>query len=305
MISKPCIIRTAAEAKLTWDELLFRHITWMYKDTSPTHLCWSFTLMVNDRWGDSFSYVNLNFFMIIVNVELKFTSVPCFQLSLHLKSVQTQKPLFFCHRRLWCNIILQAPWMERVALTTFICKSLRGSVLLTYKSRRHQRFALWFVAGKHQICTNGKKKGEKKHYWQHPHLIWALIKSKPRLRFKSLANATAEYVEKNHTQAQTFTINRAIKYALDKSSISINMESFLYQSKTIIRLCPPPENVWTVGKDILISPWYTGVLSCLVAGNWRQFMSRLRVLSKWKWTCFHNNQNVDTIAMIKTNMGTR
>lgn len=99
--------------------------------------------------------------MIIVSVELNFTSVPCFQLSLHLKSVQTQKPLFLCHRRLWCNIILQAPWMERVALTAFICKSLRGSVLLTYKSRRHQRFALWFVAGKHQICTNGKKKKRK------------------------------------------------------------------------------------------------------------------------------------------------
>lgn len=62
MTSKPRIIRTAAEAKLTWDELLFRHITWMYNDTSPTPLCWSFTLMVNERWGYSFSYVNLNFY---------------------------------------------------------------------------------------------------------------------------------------------------------------------------------------------------------------------------------------------------
>lgn len=111
--------------------------------------------------------------------------------------------------------------------------------------------------------------------------------------------------EKNHTQAQTFTINRVIKYALDKFSISINTESFLYQIKNVIRIGPPPENVWTVGKDILISPWYTGALSCLVTGNWRQFTSRLRVLSKWKWTYFHNNQNVDTTAMINTNMGTR
>lgn len=246
--------------------------------------------------------------MIIVNVELKFTSVPCFQLSPHLKSVQTQKPLFFCHRRLWCNIILQAPWMERVALTAFICKSLRGSVLLTYKSRRQQRPRSLVCGGETSNMHKwGRKKNEKKKTLltaPPSHLLFDQEQTAASLQV-SCKRYSKICRKKNHTQAQTFTINRVIKYALDKFSISINTESFLYQIKNVIRIGPPPENVWTVGKDILISPWYTGALSCLVTGNWRQFTSRLRVLSKWKWTYFHNNQNVDTTAMINTNMGTR
>lgn len=153
-----------------------RVITWVYNDASPPHPHWASTIMVNEHQDDSLSYINLIFLMIIVEIDLKFTSFPCFQLSLHLKSIQTQKHCSFVTKRPWCNIILQAPWMERVALTAFICKSLWGSVLLAYKSC----FTLWFVVGKHQICTNGKKK---KHYWQRPRLIYALIKSKQRIHF--------------------------------------------------------------------------------------------------------------------------
>lgn len=100
--------------------------------------------------------------------------------------------LFLCDKRLWCNFFLKALSMERVALTAFICKSLGGSVLLTYKSWRHQCVTL-VCGGEHQICTNGEKK---KTSLTTPCLIYTLIRSK-----QQLANAIAQHVEKHtHTR---------------------------------------------------------------------------------------------------------
>lgn len=107
----------------------------------------------------------LDFFVNIVKVEFRYTPFPCFQLSLHLKCIQAQ-PLFFCHKRLWCNITLTAPWMERVALTAFICKvtwRLSSSHVQELKTSVLRALVFW---REHQIYTNGEKK--KKYYWQHP-----------------------------------------------------------------------------------------------------------------------------------------
>lgn len=158
----------------------FRVITWMYNDASPTHTLMITHYMVNDESRWVIILHKLDVFMITIEVEVKFTSFPCFQLSLHLKSIQTPKHCSFVTKRLWCNIILQAPWMERVVLTAFICKSLWGSVLLFVQELKTSVLHSLVCGGKHQICTNGKKK---KHYWQHPRLIYALIRSKQRLRF--------------------------------------------------------------------------------------------------------------------------
>lgn len=165
------------------------------------HFCSKWPL----RW--SLSYINLIFKFLndccLSKAEIYFLSLfPTVTLS---KVYSDSEPLFICHKRLWCNIFLKAPWMERVALTAFICKSLGGSVLLTYKSWRHQCLTL-VCGGKHQICTNGEKK--KKTLLTTPCLIYTLIRSKQQLRATVSCKCYSTICGKSHTQAQTCKINQ-------------------------------------------------------------------------------------------------
>lgn len=113
--------------------------------------------MVNGDWGESLSYINFNrYYCCLDRAESHFLSL--FATVTLPKAYSDSEQLFVTED--WCNIILKAPWMEREALTAFICKSLTGSVLLMYKS--WGVFHSLVCGGKHQICTNGEKKKKKR-----------------------------------------------------------------------------------------------------------------------------------------------
>lgn len=117
------------------------------------------------------------------------------------KACSDLEQLFFCHKRLWCNIILKAPWMERGLLTAFIWLSST-----TFKSWKHQCVTLWFVVGNIKYAQMGKRK---KHHWQHPCLVCALIRSELQLGFRPLQTRNTQYVE-NHKHVQTIKKNPTV-----------------------------------------------------------------------------------------------
>lgn len=132
------------------------------------------------------------------------------------KACSVSEQLFFCHKRLWCNIILKAPWMERMVLTAFIWLSST-----TFKSWKHQYFTLWFVVGNIKYAPSRKRKI---HHWQHPCLIYALIRSKLQLGFRPLQTLNTQYVE-NHKHAQTMKKNPTVISTNEYLAFLINHEN--------------------------------------------------------------------------------
>ena len=190
----------------------------------------------------------LDVFVIIIEAGVKFTSFPGFQLSLHLKSIQTQKHCSFVTKRLWCNIILQAPWMERVVLTAFICKSLWGSVLLSLQELKtsvlHTLVCGWETSNMHK--------------WEKEKTL--LTTSPSHLRFdqeqtaaslQSLANAVVQHVE-NHTHTHTHADTQHAQSIRKLSMRRINMHCFLIKLGTSTGEC-----VCQMYEKI-ISLWNTG-----------------------------------------------
>lgn len=164
------------------------------------------------------------------------------------KICSDSEPLLFCHRRLWCNIILKALWMERVTPAAFIWLSS-----FTYKSRRHQRFTLWFGGGKHQICTNGKRGGE------------SSISDSNIVSFRlwSGANSGILSAPRNNMWKSTHTGTTCTNNLKNTIQVTAKEYGAFAIRKGTNGWFLSPENVWYWCKTIYLPHWYTGVLQQL------------------------------------------
>lgn len=180
MYRSQCFPLIITGSRINMIDAWFKFITWPCFTYTPTLIIHNYGKWTS-RWVIILYKLLFFFFHDYCQGRIEIQLLSLFPVVTPSKVYSDTEALFFCHKRLWCNIILKAPWMQRVALTAFICKSLWGSALLAYKKLETAVLHSLVCGGKHQICTNGKKKT---HYWQHPRLIYALIRSKQRLRLR-------------------------------------------------------------------------------------------------------------------------